>query len=77
METLLAPLPVACAPPPMTFFPEGQVATTLFEFAELEEVDASTRSSPLTPGAPFGPGKARAGREAPEDRPDPVESWPD
>ena len=59
METLLAPLPVACAPPPRTRLPEGQVATTLFEFAELDEVDASTRSSPLTPGEPFGPGKPR------------------
>ena len=43
MDTLLAPLPVACAPPPMTLFPAGQVAATLFEFAELEDVDASTR----------------------------------
>ena len=66
IETLLAPLPVACAPPPMTLFPEGQVATTLFEFAELDEVDASTRSSPLTPGAPFGPGCALKTRCCPE-----------
>jgi len=59
IETLLAPLPVACAPPPTTLFPDGHVATTLFVFDELDAVDASTRSSPLTPGWPFGPGKPR------------------
>ena len=43
IDTLFAPLPVTCAPPPTTLFPDGHVATTAFEFEELDDVDESTR----------------------------------
>ena len=78
IETLFAPGPVALAPPPTTLLPEGHVATTLFVFDELDAVDASTRSSPLTPGWPFGPGKPRgpAGQPARQVQPAPWRAVP-